>query len=137
MGGADQPEVRLLRVDAAHSAVAPRFQQPQQFDLQLQGDIPDLVKEQGAAPGRLHQAGLAQVGAGKGPLFMTEQLALEQALGETRALHRDEHAVGPGAVLVDGAGHQFLAGAGFPEQQHRCIAGCHPLHQFEHAAERR
>jgi hypothetical protein len=49
---------------------------------------------------------------------VSEELALDERGGQRGAVHRDERAVAPRAVRVKGAGEQFLAGAGLPEEQH-------------------
>jgi len=49
---------------------------------------------------------------------MAEQLGLEDRLGQRRAVGRDEAGVDPGAVLVNVAGEQLLAGPALAEQQH-------------------
>ncbi len=48
---------------------------------------------------------------GEGALLVAEQLALQQRLGNRRAVDRQERPVGAAAVLVEGAGDQLLAGA--------------------------
>jgi len=116
MGRADQAEVRLLRLDAADPAEGSGFEQTQQLHLQQRRDVADLVEEQGAATGRLHQAGLARVRSGEGPPLVPEKLALEQRLGEPGALHRHEGPAPALAGLVDRPGNELLAGAGLAEQ---------------------
>ncbi len=49
---------------------------------------------------------------------MAEQLAFQQRLGDGGAVDRQERLVGAAAVLVQGAGDQFLAGAALAEDQH-------------------
>ncbi|MNR66796.1 hypothetical protein D3C85_1904820 [compost metagenome] len=54
---------------------------------------------------------------------MTEQFGLHQAFGERAAVDRDKRIVAPGAEVVQVTGHQFLAGAGFADDQHAGITG--------------
>ena len=70
--------------------------------------------------------------AGERALLVAEQLALEQRLGDGRAVDRDEAPVAAGRRLVQRARQQFLAGARLAEQQHRRRGGAHP---FDHAAD--
>jgi hypothetical protein len=49
---------------------------------------------------------------------VAKQFALEQRLGNRRAIHRDERFIRAVAVLVNRARHQFLAGAGLAANQH-------------------
>ena len=71
----------------------------------------------------LELADAAAVGAGEGALLVAEQLALQQVLRDGRAVEGQERRLGSGAVLVDGAGDQFLAGAALAGDQHRHVLG--------------
>ena len=62
---------------------------------------------------------------------MPEHLAFQQAGGDGGAIQVDEGALAPRAEVVDGARHQFLAGAGFAENQDRGIGGRNRLHLLE------
>ena|SRR3954465_10968420 len=50
-------------------------------------------------------------GAGKGSLFMAKKFALNQVLGNGRAVHLDERRVRAGTLAVKRPGHEFLARA--------------------------
>ena len=52
---------------------------------------------------------------------MAEQFALQQVLGQRRAIHRHERLSRTRAVLMHGARHQFLACAGLANDQDRGI----------------
>ena len=80
--------------------------------------VADLVQEQGAAVALLELADAAPLGAGEGPLLVAEQLAFQQRLGDGGAVDGQERLVGPAAVVVQGPGHQFLAGAALAQDQH-------------------
>src|SRR5690606_22676352 len=103
-------------LDAADLAF---LQYPQQPGLGLQGQLADLVEEQGTAVGGFHQAGTARDRAGKGALFVPEQLGFDEGFRNRRTVYRDHRRMGPGGVLVQGAGNQLLAGAGFTADQYR------------------
>ena len=62
-------------------------------------------------------------GAGKSPFDMAEKFALDQPLRQGPAIDRDEGGAGPVAFIVNGIGHQLLAGAGFPENMNRVVIG--------------
>ena len=98
------------------------------MDLQAQWHVAHLVQKQRAAFGRLDKALLAAVRAGKSPLLVAEQFALEQGLREARAVHHHERAGGALAGLVHRAGKQFLACARLAQQQDRHHGQCHALH---------
>ena len=67
---------------------------------------------------------------------MAEQLGLEEALGDGRAVDRDERPVFAGAEAVDGPSHQLLARAALALDQHREIRGRRALGHVEDALER-
>src|SRR5207253_3183959 len=55
----------------------------------------------------------------EGALHVAKELALEQGLGHRAAVQRDELPSLAGAVVVDGAGRQLLAGPGLAGEEHR------------------
>jgi hypothetical protein len=63
---------------------------------------------------------------------VTEELALEQPVGHRAAIQLDEGAALSGAVVVDCAGHEFLARAAFSGDEHRSIRGCDELNLLHH-----
>ncbi len=65
----------------------------------------------------------------KAPLHVAEKLALDNALGEARAIDDHEVLLLSPAVAVDGAGHQLFACAAFPVDEHGGIGGRDALHQ--------
>ena len=75
-------------------------------------------------------------GAGEGPLFVSEQLRLEQRLGQRGARHGDERRGLARALGVDGAREQFLAGSALPEDQDRGLAPRRAPGQVEDAVHR-
>jgi len=121
VGGGDDPHVGLERLVAADPVIVAVGQHPQQAGLQFRGHVADLVEEQGATGGFLEAAATLGGGPGKGAALVTEQLGFEQVLGDGGGVEGDERLVGPGAVAVQGAGHQLLAGAGLPGDQHRGV----------------
>ena len=62
-------------------------------------------------------------GAGEGPLLVAEQFALEKGVRYGDAVDHEVGAFGPQAVLVDGAGHQFLARARLAAYQYQRVRG--------------
>ena len=59
---------------------------------------------------QLEDAGAAIVRAGERALLVTEDLALEQRLGDGGAVDRDKRERRARAQLVDGLRHELLAG---------------------------
>ena len=58
------------------------------------------------------------VGPGEGPFAMAEQFAFDQIFRQCAAVDRHERHFGPQALIVHRPGDQFLARAGFAEDQH-------------------
>ena len=98
----------LVAADRAHLAL---LEHAQELDLQLDRHLADLVEEQRAAV-RLHEETRAAVGVGERAAHVTEQLALEERLGDGAAVDGDERPLRAPA-LVESAGDQLFAGAAF------------------------
>src|SRR5205823_2086121 len=128
---AGPPEVRRERVHIEHLA-APEDQRAldhvleladvagppvaledhaQELHLERGGDLRDLVEEERAAVGGREEADGARDRARERPLDVTEELRLHQGLWDRAAVDRDERPVPAGALRVDGAGDELLAGA--------------------------
>ncbi len=68
-------------------------------------------------------------GVGERSFHVAEQFAFENVLAQRRAIQRHKRLVLPRAVLVDGLGHQLLAGAGLALDQHAGVGRGDPLQQ--------
>jgi hypothetical protein len=75
---ADHPHVHMDGTAAAHRADLPFLEHPQELGLRGEGEISDLVEEEGAGVGLLEQPLAIPVGTGEGTADMAEDLALEQ-----------------------------------------------------------
>ncbi len=71
------------------------------------------------------------VRAGEGADLVAEQLVVEQVFIEGGAVERRERLVLARAVVVDGAGDQFLAGTGLAEDEDRGVGGCDGLARLD------
>ncbi len=143
VGGRHHAHVDADLVVAAHAPHLAVLEDAKVLRLQVRAHLRDLVQEDRAAVGQLEIAGPAGHRSGERALLVTEQLALEQGLRNGRAVHRHERPLRPLRHLVDGAGHQLLAGAGLPHDQHGGGAGCghldeavNLLHRGAHPEER-
>jgi hypothetical protein len=115
VGGGHDPDVHRERTRRAHPLHLPELEGAQELRLEVERQLPDLVEEDGPAV-RLLEGPLAQpVGAREGPLLVPEQLALDEGLGDGRAVDRDEGRLATPRSVVDGAGDELLAGAGLAE----------------------
>ena len=124
--GRDQPHVGPDRLVAADPLERLLLQQPQDLGLERQRHVADLVEEERAAVALLELADPPPLGAGEGTLLVAEQLALQQGLGDGGAVDGQERRLGPGAVLVDGARDQLLAGAALAGDQDGDVLGRDP-----------
>lgn len=94
MRGRDDPHVDAMGLLAAHAPDLATLEGPEELRLKLHGHGRDLIEEQGATVRQLEEAGLGGNGAGKGPLLMAEQLALEEGAGDRRTVDLDERPAG-------------------------------------------
>src|SRR5205085_9346330 len=83
----------------------------------------NLVEEQRAAMRQLEDAGAPVVGAGEGPFLVTEDLALEQRIGNLRAVDGDKGERRSRAELVNRLGRELLAGSRLAADDHRRARG--------------
>ena len=93
----------------------------QQLGLQIECEFSDLVQEDRSASRRNQEAILGVICAGEGALDIAEKLALDQGGHEGPAVHRQKRFFRVGPEAVNGARHQFLAGAALSENQDRVI----------------
>src|SRR5262249_31392667 len=88
--GRDDAYVDDDRPRAAKPLDAAILQYAQDLRLRAETHVADLVEEDRAAVGGLQQALLLAVGSGEGPALVTEQLALEERVGDGGAVDRQE-----------------------------------------------
>ena len=79
----------------------------------------DFVEEERAPARELEQAAFALARVGKCAALVSEELRLEQVLGDRRAVDCDERLLRIRAGIVNTAREQLFSGAGFAQQQHR------------------
>src|SRR5262249_25559651 len=118
VGGRDHADVDLDRLRCTDASNLPLLQDAQELYLHLGADLADLVEEESAAARLFEEAALHAGRAGEGAALVTEKFALEDRLGESRAVDRDERLVRPRALGVDGAGDELLAGATLSDDEH-------------------
>jgi len=81
------------------------LQGAQQLDLGARGEVADLIEKERSPAGLLAASYFAQ-----GPALVAEERAFQEALGEGGAVEGNERLVATVRILVEGAGHQLLAG---------------------------
>ena len=117
VGGRDDAGVGTDGLAAADAGELALLEDAQQLRLEVERHVGDLVEEERARRRGLELADAALDGAGEGAALVAEQLALEQLVGNRRAVDGDEGSA-PVGVVVDGAGDQLLAGAGLALDEH-------------------
>src|SRR5262249_1850036 len=91
--------------------------------LERERGLRNFVEEERPAVG-LFEEPLARLGgAGERSANVPEELALQERLGDGRAIDRNERTVGTTAVGVHRLGHELLAGAGLAGDEHGGVGG--------------
>src|SRR5205823_5381170 len=100
----DDADVDAPRARAADRQYLAVLQDAQELRLEVRTDLADLVEEERPARCPLEAAGARRDGTGERALLVSEELALEHALGEGLAVHRDERMPHTVAPVVEEAG---------------------------------
>src|SRR5437764_1650050 len=108
VGGRDEADVHLGVLGRADGADAAILDGAQELYLQRQTELADLVQEEGPAVRRLEEAFFRPLRAGECPLYVPEQLALDEPLWNGPAIHWQEWRRCARALDVDGTGDELL-----------------------------
>ncbi len=111
VGGGDDAHVDVDLLEAADAVETAVRQYAKQSRLQIGRHVADLVEEQRAAVGLFEAADAAVLRAGEGALLVAEEFRLEQLCGNGRGVDGHEGLVAAAAGAIQGARHEFLAGA--------------------------
>src|ERR1700733_286887 len=101
MCGADHAHIAVNRSRTAQSLELSFLHDAQNFWLQLQWKVADLVQEQGAAIRPLEPSNTARNRSRVGATFVTEQLAFQQTCGNGGAIYFHKRAVRSVTALVN------------------------------------
>src|SRR5690242_7681472 len=104
----------------------------QEFSLQVEADIIDLVKKARAPLSFLKHAFLVAHCSGERAAHMAEQFAFKECFGKRSAIDRHKWLHSPGAVLVYGTGNQLFSRATLSEDQDRALSRRNPRDGFVH-----
>src|SRR5256884_5568988 len=119
IGGGDEPHLHRDRLRASERLHLSHLQRTQQLRLGGERKIDDFIEEQRAAPGQLELPLLPLMRHGERTLLVAEQLRLDQRVRDRTAVDGDERLVAASAQMMDRAGHELLAGAGFALDEDR------------------
>ena len=125
---------RLVAADALDFSF---LQHAQKLCLHRERHVADLVEEKRAVMGLLEFSNVPGGRAGERAFFVAEQLRFHQFCWNRGAVERNERAVSARAFLVQRAGDQFLAGAGFAADADARLARRNVLDLCHHFAHRR
>ena len=118
VGGAHDAPRELLVAGPSDLAELALIEDAEQLALEVHRQQANLVEEEGPSVGFFHEADGGPLGAGEGPLDVSEQLSLEERLGNLGDVAGDEGARHPGRP-VHGICDPLLARAARPQDQHR------------------
>ena len=110
---------RKLERALCDSADRPEFfllEDAQQFDLDVERQLSDLIEECGTPIGHVEQAELLIVSAGEGALGVAENLTFHERPHHGGAIHHDKRS--SAFQVMDGTGDNFLAGTRLAEKEH-------------------
>ena len=105
---------------AAYTKEFAGLEHAQQSHLQIDRHFGDLVEEERTPVRALEESLVQSRRAGKASLLVTEQLGLDQVSRDRTAIQREKWCIGTRALVVDGAGNQFLTASAFADNEHRC-----------------
>jgi len=117
IGGGDNADVHALGAVAAEAFEFLLLEDAKEFGLEFEGKVADFIEKESAAVGELEAANFLADGAGESAALVAEEFGFEKAAGNGGAIDFDEGAIATRTEIVDGAGEEFFAGAGFAEKQ--------------------
>ena len=132
VGRSDHAHIGFDSAVATHAVEMAIRQDAQQTGLQIERHVPDFIEEQGATVGLLKASATRCLRTGEGSTLMTEQLALQQILGDGCRVNGHKGLVGAGRVLVQRVRYQFLARARLTRDQHGDMALRETANASEH-----
>src|SRR6185295_2652434 len=129
----DDPHVDAQRLAATDALELALLQNPEQFHLRRQRDLADFVEEQRSTVRLLEATFALAIGARVLASLVAEELTLEQAFRERRAVQLHEWARRARRVMVNCRSDELLARTGFASQKNGRSAGSDLRDGLEHA----
>jgi hypothetical protein len=120
----------------ADGTVAQILQKTKHRDLPFRGEHVYLVEKQRAIARLRDDAWLGLPRVRERPLFVSEELRLDETVGNGTAVQRDERLAPPRPQVVNGSRRQLLAGTRFALNENGGRASRNSLDESETAEER-
>src|SRR4030042_805970 len=114
IGRCNYPNVTVNRLRAAQALEFVLLDDAQQLDLNVLAEFAHFIQEYRASFGQLEASLFLMDGPGKSAFLMAKQFAFNEGFRQGRAIDLDKWFMVPAAVIVEGMGHQFFAGAAIP-----------------------
>jgi len=132
VGGGHDADVDFAGMGVADAFDFAFLDDAEEFYLDIWGDFADFVEKDGAAVCAFEAADVVFDGAGEGAADVAEEFGLNEGFAEGGAVDGDEGVVFAVAVVVDGAGDEFFAGAGFAADEDAGVGGGGEFDEAEH-----
>jgi hypothetical protein len=127
----------LVSASAAQALELLFLQYSQQFRLQRQRNIADLVEEESAFVSQFETADPLRYGSGEGASLVAKELTFQKVQRNGSAIELYEPASAPGADVVNRARDQLLAGTGLSLDKNGGVHRRDTLDLFEHCFQSR
>src|SRR5580765_1891752 len=115
----DEPELGLDRLGSANALDLTFLNRAEQFRLEVETQISNLIEEEGPIAGQLELAELLPVGAGERPSFVAKERALGELARNRREVDGDEGRIELSGLAMNQPREQFLACAALAEDEYR------------------
>src|SRR5438105_819615 len=109
MSRSHKPDVDCLRPRTPQAFEFPLLQNSQEFWLEFQRDIADLVQKQRALVRQLQAASRLRDRTREGAPLMPEEFTLQQTPGNGSAVELNQSPLPPAAALVNGARNELFS----------------------------
>ncbi|OPY06137.1 MAG: hypothetical protein A4E67_01603 [Syntrophaceae bacterium PtaB.Bin038] len=133
VGGRDEAHVHLPCRAGAELDDLPLLEGAQELPLEIEGQVPHLVHEEGPPVGGLEVARSVLLRPREGALRVAEELGVEEAARQGGHVDRGERERGPGARAVNRPGEQLLARPALAGDEDGHVAGGVQLRFLEQA----
>src|SRR5262249_12605898 len=124
-----EPDVDAARLDATQAKELARFEHAEELGLRRERQLADLVEQDRRAVGGFEQPGLRLRRAGEGAALVAEELRLEHAFGQRRAVDPHHRLRASTREAVDAFRGDALSDARLAEEQHGEVALRYALDQ--------